>query len=79
MISLTELEAGKTGSVVEITCDGVVQQKLDTLGIRVGVKIKKLSSIMFGGPVVVQIGSLWRAKIAIGRGMANKIMIEVKN
>ena len=76
MISIADLQEGKISRIVEIAGGKTTHQKLDALGIRVGVNIKNVSSLMLRGPVVIMVGS---TQIAIGRGMANKIMVEAKN
>jgi len=48
--------------------------RLNSLGIIPGRKITKTSSAFAGGPVTVQVD---RTLIAIGRGMAEKIIIQV--
>jgi ferrous iron transport protein A len=70
---LTELDGGKEGRVVEISGGRAIRQKLDALGIRTGMKIKKINSQILRGPVLVQSGN---TKIAIGCGMAGRIIIE---
>lgn len=75
MISLTELEEGKTGKVVEIIGGRRMYQKLDGLGIRVGIKIKKISALILRGPVVVEVGN---TQVAIGYGMAKRIVVEIE-
>ncbi|MFA5779008.1 MAG: FeoA family protein [Elusimicrobiota bacterium] len=76
IISLLNLEKNKTAKVVKIEGGAAFQKKLESLGLRLGVKIKKLSSSVFGGPVVIRVG---RTHIAIGKGMANKITVEIEN
>ena len=49
------------------------QRKISSLGIRIGKRIKIISSQPFRGPLVVEVDSM---RIAIGGGMANKIIIE---
>ncbi len=73
-IQLTELNQGETGKVVEIIGGCGIHQKLDALGIRVGVEIKKISSISARGPVVIEVGN---TKIAIGYGMAKRVIVEL--
>lgn len=75
ILSLLTLEKNKTAKVVKIEGGVVFQKKLESLGLRLGVKIKKLSSSVFGGPVVIRIG---RTNIAIGKGMANKIIVDTE-
>ncbi|MCX5852723.1 MAG: FeoA family protein [Deltaproteobacteria bacterium] len=48
--------------------------RLNSLGIKPGTRITVVSSMRMKGPVTVQIGS---ATIAIGAGMAQKIMVKV--
>ncbi|MBI5573247.1 MAG: FeoA domain-containing protein [Elusimicrobia bacterium] len=76
MISLLNLEKNKTAKIIEIEGGPGFHKKLESLGLRLGVKIKKLSSSIFGGPVVIRVG---RTNIAIGKGMANKITVEIEN
>ncbi len=76
LISLLNLEENKTAKVVKIEGGAVFQKKLESLGLRLGVKIKKLSSSVFGGPVVIRVR---RTHIAIGKGMANKITVELED
>lgn len=73
MISLIQLEKGKTGTVIELKGGQSFIQKMDSIGIRPGVKIKKISEINAGGPVVIEIGN---TKVAIGKGMAAKILVK---
>ncbi|MBI4655648.1 MAG: FeoA domain-containing protein [Elusimicrobia bacterium] len=73
-IPLTDLDRGKTGKVLEISGGRGIRQKLDALGIRTGVKIKKISSQILRGPAIVQAGN---TKVAIGYGMAGKIIVDV--
>jgi ferrous iron transport protein A len=46
------------------------------MGIRPGRKITKVGSMLFRGPVTLKID---HTQIAIGFGMANKIVVEVDN
>ena len=43
------------------------------MGLRVGVKIKKLSAQVLKGPVTIKIGN---TKLALGPKMAQKILVE---
>lgn len=74
-VSLTEIETGKEGVVREIDGGKGLLARLSTLGIRPGVEIKKLSSQVMRGPVVIKVG---RAQVAIGFGMAKRILVEIK-
>jgi len=72
---MINLKEGQTGKVIKINGGKGIHQKLEALGIRPGVQIKRVSSVMLGGPIVVQVGN---TKIAIGRGMAEKIVVEIE-
>ncbi|PIU83229.1 MAG: ferrous iron transport protein A [Elusimicrobia bacterium CG06_land_8_20_14_3_00_38_11] len=75
LTSLLNLERNNFAKVVKIEGGAGFQKKLESLGLRLGVKIKKLSSSVFGGPVVIRAG---RTNIAIGKGIASKIFVEIK-
>jgi len=72
---LTQLEGGESGVVVEIHGGYGLIRRLESLGIRVGKKVTKVSSQLMRGPVTVRIGN---SHVAIGFGMAKKILVEIK-
>ena len=72
-VTLNQMLAGQSGKVVQIQSGHGLINRLSALGIRPGKKITKISSMFMRGPVTVQIGT---AQIAIGYGMANKIIVE---
>jgi len=66
----------KTGSVIVVgKLEGGTnfQQKMATLGIRQGKRIKVVAKEPVGGPLVVKIGN---TTVTIGRGMARKINVK---
>jgi len=71
---LTELGTNKQAIIREIQGGSGPVSRLDSMGIRPGVKITKLSSHFWRGPVTVLVG---KAKIAVGHGVAHKILVEV--
>lgn len=73
LVALTQLRAGESGVVVEIQGGWGMVRRLETLGIRVGVRIRKLSAQLMRGPVVVQVNN---TQAAIGFGMARRIVVE---
>ncbi|HAX61083.1 MAG TPA: ferrous iron transport protein A [Elusimicrobia bacterium] len=75
IVSLLHLEKNNSAKIVKIEGGTGFHKKLESLGLRHGVKIKKLSSSVFGGPVVIRVG---RTHIAIGKGMANKIIVNTE-
>jgi len=73
-LTLAEMRTGQTGTVIGVLGGHGLIQRLDALGIRPGRKITKVSSALFRGPVMLRVNS---AQVAVGFGMARKIMIEV--
>jgi Fe2+ transport system protein FeoA len=49
-----------------------LMQRLEAMGIRPGVMIKKVSNHFLRGPVIIEIG---KTQLAIGHGMAVKILV----
>ncbi len=70
---LTQLRIGETGEVIDILGGVNTLQKLESLGIRKGMKLKKISGIFMRGPQIVEMG---RTKIALGYGIAKKILVK---
>jgi ferrous iron transport protein A len=72
---LTQLEEGETGVVVEILSGYGLLHRLESLGIRVGKKVTKVSSQLMRGPVTVKIDN---SEVAMGFGMARKIIVQLE-
>lgn len=64
----------QSGVVVAIDGGGDMRKRLEALGIHLGSRIKKKSSLIGFGPVIVSVGN---TEIAIGYGMASKIFVEI--
>ena len=75
-LTLLELKKGKKAHV--IGCDGGrgISNKLNAMGVRPGKEIKKISDTFIGGPITIKVGN---SNIAIGRGMASRIYLEVSH
>lgn len=71
---LVELEAGESGVIVGITGGFGLQRRLATLGIRINKKVRMITAQPFRGPIVVEVDG---ARIAIGLGIAWKVLVEV--
>jgi len=72
---LSQMYPGQSGKVVKIDGGVGLVSRLSAMGIRPGRKITKLSSMLMRGPVTVQQGS---TRLAIGFGMARKILVEIE-
>jgi ferrous iron transport protein A len=73
-LTLNQMEAGQTGTVIQITGGRGLTRRLEALGIRAGKKITKISSMLFRGPITLRVD---QTQAAIGFGMANKILVEI--
>lgn len=73
-LTLAEMEAGQTGTVIQILGGRGLTNRLEAMGIRPGKKVTKISSMLFRGPVTLRTD---HTQIAIGFGMANKILVEI--
>lgn len=72
--TLTLMQAGQSGTVARIEGGHGMVNRLSTLGIRLGKRITKVSSMFMHGPVTIQLGN---TQVAIDFGMANKIIIKL--
>ena len=72
-VPLNRMEAGQSGVIALIQGGQGMIKRLDALGIRQGKRITKIGSIIMQGPVTIQVGN---ARVAIGFGMAKRIMVD---
>ncbi len=75
IVDLTQMQPGEAGIVKEIQGGYGLIRKLQSMGIRPGKKITKVSSHFWRGPQTVEIDNL---QIAVGFGMARRIFVEVE-
>lgn len=73
-IALHQMQPGQSGIVFQIQGGHRLIDRLNALGIRPGQKIIKTGSTLMRGPVTIKVGN---AQVAIGFGMANKIIVEL--
>jgi ferrous iron transport protein A len=73
LIDLVSLEENKSAEVVKILGGFCMRQRLESLGIYEGVRIKKISKALLRGPVIIEVKN---SKVAIGYGMAKKILVK---
>jgi ferrous iron transport protein A len=72
--ALTELAMGEEGIITVLQGGWGAQERLRRMGLQEGQRVRKVSALAWGGPVVVLVN---RAQIAIGRGIARRIMVRV--
>ena len=68
------MQPGQSGAVVQIQGGFGLADRLNALGIMPGKRITKISSMIARGPVTIEVD---RAQVAIGFGMANRIIVEL--
>ena len=74
-ISLANMRSGQSGRIVQIEGGFGVNRRLDTLGLRVGKQIQKVSRQLMRGPIIVSHGN---TRAAVGFGMAQRIWVEIE-
>ena len=74
-VNLRQMYPGQSGKVLKVDGGVGLVSRLSALGIRPGRKITKVSSMLMRGPVTVRLGN---TRLAIGFGMANKILVELE-
>ena len=73
-IILARMQAGQSGTVVQVQGGHGMVNRLSALGIRPSARITKVGSMFMRGPITIQVN---RAQVAIGFGMARRIIVEL--
>lgn len=73
-INLVQMKSDESGIIAEIRGGCGIIKKLESIGIIPGKKITKISSQPWQGPQTIEINNI---QVAIGFGMAKRIMITV--
>jgi len=73
LIPIDQLRSGESGIVREITGGRGMMQRLETMGVRPGKTLVKVSAIFMGGPVTVMMDG---RQMAMGRGIAKRVLVE---
>ena len=73
-IDLTQMQPGETGIVKEIQGGHGLMRRLQSMGVRPEKRITKVSSHFWRGPQTVEVDNM---QIAVGFGMARRILVEV--
>jgi ferrous iron transport protein A len=73
-IDLTQLQEGESGSVMEIQGGYGLHRRLESLGIRVGKRVTKVSSQLMRGPITLRVDN---SQVALGYGLAKKIILKI--
>lgn len=73
--TLAELKPGQSGTVVALLGGHGIAGRLQALGLHPGKRVTKVSAMFLHGPVVVD---LEHSKVALGLGLADKVVVEVE-
>jgi len=73
-VALSEMTAGETGTVAAIHGGRGIHQRLQSLGIRPGVQVTKVTGSFAAGPIVVGHG---QTQTALGRGICHKVLVDI--
>lgn len=71
MKSLTQLNTGEKCKIQKISAEFMATKRLYEMGLNSGAQVKVIKNDI--GPIIV---SLYGNKIAVGRGLAEKILVE---
>jgi ferrous iron transport protein A len=74
-LSLIQMKEKQKGKVVQISAGKTLHDRLMSMGIYQDREITKLSYSVLRGPVAIKVG---RSVLALGFGMASKIIVEVE-
>jgi Fe2+ transport system protein FeoA len=74
LLTLAQLQTGQSGIVVQIQGGRSLVNRLNALGIILGKRITKISSMLMRGPVTAEVD---RVQVAIGFGMANRVIVKL--
>ena len=73
-LKLTQLKSGQKGVIVQVQGGAGLIRRLESMGVRPGKKITKVSAQFWRGPQIVKVDN---SQVAIGFGMAGRILVEV--
>jgi ferrous iron transport protein A len=74
IIPLTKLKSGQKAKIIDLQTGEHFKKRLSSLGIRPHKHLVKISGFALRGPVTIKAG---HSVIALGHGMAAKIMVQV--
>jgi Fe2+ transport system protein FeoA len=74
LTDLTQMRIGQNGTIVEIQGGFGLRNRLQSMGVRPGKKITKVSGFFMRGPITVSIENM---EVALGFGMGKKVIVEV--
>ena len=76
VITLAQMKRGDSGLIIEIRGGFGFVRRMESMNIRIGKRITKQSSMFKRGPITIRLD---HAQLALGFGMANKVLVEVQD
>ncbi len=73
MTILNQLENGQKAIIIDINGGRGLIKRLESLNLRKGKEIRKISSAPFQGPIILEVDG---CQLALGRGMAAKVTVK---
>jgi ferrous iron transport protein A len=74
-VTLTKMSDGQSGKIAQVLGGKGVTARLTALGIRQGQRITRIGGMYLRGPITIKVE---KTQVAIGFGMAAKILIELE-
>ena len=74
IIDLTQLKTGESGIVAGLEGGFGFRRRIEGMGVRTGKRITKTSAHFWRGPQTIKVDNI---TVAVGYGMAKKILVEV--
>ena len=74
LTTLARMQPGESGVVTQFRGGRGMANRLSALGIVPGKRVTKVSSMLMRGPVTIEVD---RVQVAIGFGMANRLIVDL--
>jgi ferrous iron transport protein A len=74
LLSLGQMQVGQSGTIMQVLGGRGLAHRLEAMGVRPGKKVTKIGAL-FRGPVTLKVD---HTQVALGFGMASKILVEVE-
>ena len=75
IVTLARMKSGQSGVIIEFKGGHGIARRLSALGLRPGKRVTMTGSMFGRGPVSVRVGG---TQIALGRGAADKVIVELE-
>lgn len=76
VLPLNKMEKGESGFIQKVLGGHGFIRRMESMNVRVGKKITKLSTVFRRGPITIRVD---HTQLALGFGMAGRILVEVQD